>query len=239
GVIHGIEESEDHQFFIVMGCYEGETLAHKMSRGVIPADEALDLAIQIARGLSSAHARKIVHRDVKPSNIIITNDNLAKIVDFGLARFVATASATQSISSTGTFPYMAPEQILGEAIDQRCDIWALGVILVQMMAGSHPFLRPNKGAMTYAILNQPPGSLDMLPKAVQFVAYRALSKKPEGRYPGADEMLRDLEAALAEITKSPAAAEEPTVTRSVNVRQLKQYIQNASTPSWTVSNSKK
>src|SRR5437773_9323452 len=119
GVIHGIEESEDHQLFIVMGYYEGETLAQKLSRGVIPVRESLDLAIQIARGLSSAHARNMVHRDVKPSNIIVTNDKLVKIVDFGLARVVASASATQGISSTGTLPYMAPEQILGEAIEDR------------------------------------------------------------------------------------------------------------------------
>jgi serine/threonine-protein kinase len=239
GVIHGIEESEDHQLFIVMGYYEGETLAQKLSRGAIPVRESLDLTIQIARGLSAAHARNIVHRDVKPSNIIITNDKIAKIVDFGLARIVATASATQSISSTGTLPYMAPEQILGEAIDQRCDIWALGVILVQMIAGSHPFLRPNKGAMTYAILNQPPAALDVVPKAAQRIALRSLSKKPEGRYYRADEMLRDLEAALAEITASPTPAEEPTVTRSVNARELKQYMENASTPSWGVGNPKK
>ena len=234
GVIHGIEESEDHQLFIVMGYYEGETLAQKLSRGVIPVRESLDLAIQIARGLSSAHARNIVHRDVKPSNIIITNDQVAKIVDFGLARVVATAGSTQSISSTGTLPYMAPEQILGEAIDQRCDIWALGVILIQMITGSHPFVRPNKGAMTYAILNQPPVALDVVPQALQPVAYRALSKKAEGRYPGADEMLRDLEASLAEITSSPAPDGEPTLTSSTNARALKHYIENASTPSWAV-----
>ncbi|HYT22903.1 MAG TPA: protein kinase [Candidatus Polarisedimenticolia bacterium] len=239
GVIHGIEESEDRQLFIVMGYYEGETLAQKLSRGVVPVRESLDLAIQIARGLSSAHARNIVHRDIKPSNIIITDEKVAKIVDFGLARVVTTISATQSISSTGTLPYMAPEQILGEAIDQRCDIWALGLILVQMITGSHPFLRPNQGAMTFAILNQPPAALEVVPKAVHPIAYRALSKKPEGRYPAADEMLRDLEAALAEITSSPTPAEEPTHTRSVDARELKQYMQNASTPSWTTGNPRK
>ncbi len=236
GVIHGIEESQEHQLFIVMSYYEGETLSQKLWRGVIPVRESLDLAIQIARGLSSAHARNMVHRDVKPSNIIITNEKLVKIVDFGLARVVATASATQSISSTGTLPYMAPEQILGGAIDQRCDIWALGVILVQMITGSHPFIRPNKGAMTFAILNQPPAALDAVPKAVHPIAYRALSKRPESRYACADEMLRDLEAALAEITSSAAPAEEPTLTRSANARELKQYMENASTPSWTVGN---
>src|SRR5262249_17418191 len=148
--------SDDHQLFIVMGYYEGETLAQKLSRGPISLIESLDLAIQITEGLSAAHAHSIVHRDVKPSNIIITKNRVAKIVDFGLARFVTTASATQSISSTGTLPYMAPEQILGETIDQRSDIWSLGVILVQMITGSHPFVRPNTGAMTFAILNQAP-----------------------------------------------------------------------------------
>src|SRR2546429_1187407 len=187
GVIHGIEESEEHQLFIVMGYYEGETLAQKLSRGVIPVRESLDLAIQIARGLSSAHARNMVHRDVKPSNIIVTNDKLVKIVDFGLARVVATAGSTQSISSTGTLPYMAPEQILGEAIDQRSDLWALGVILVQRITGCHPFLRPNQGPMTFAILNQPPAGLEGVAKAVHPLVYRALSKKAEGRYPAADD----------------------------------------------------
>jgi tetratricopeptide (TPR) repeat protein/TolB-like protein len=239
GVIHGIEESEDRQLFMVMGYYEGETLALKLSRGAIPVRESLDLAIQIASGLSAAHARNLVHRDIKPSNIIITNDHLAKIVDFGLARIVATASATQSISSTGTLPYMGPEQILGEGIDQRCDIWALGVILVQMMVGSHPFLRPNKGAMTHAILNQPPAGVEVLPKAAQPIAFRALSKKPEGRYPCAEEMLRDLESVLAKITSSPVAAEEPTATRTIGARELRQYVENASTPSWVMGNTGK
>jgi serine/threonine-protein kinase len=232
GVIHGLEESDEHQLFIVMGYYEGETLAQKLSRGLIPGRESLNLAIQVARGLSAAHARNIVHRDVKPSNIIITNENVAKIVDFGLARVIATASATQSISSTGTLPYMAPEQILGESIDQRCDIWALGVILIQMMTGSHPFVRPNTGAMTFAIINQPPAALDVLPTVVQPIAYRALSKKPEGRYPGAEEMLRDLEVARVEITASPSPAEEPTLTRSINPRELREYVVNASSPRW-------
>src|ERR1700730_10950138 len=234
GVIHEIEESDDHQLFIVMGYYEGETLAQKLSRGLIPVPESLDLAAQIARGLSAAHSRDIVHRDIKPSNIIITKDNVAKIVDFGLARVVASISSTQSISSTGTLPYMAPEQVLGEPIDQRTDLWALGVILVQMITGSHPFVRANTGAMTFAILNQPPAALDVLPTAVQPIAYRALSKRPEGRYPGAEEMLRDLEAARAVILSSPARAEEPTLTHPIGVRELKQYVQNASTPSWTV-----
>lgn len=239
GVIHGLEESDDHQLFIVMQYYEGETLAHKISRGVIPVRESLDLAIQIARGLSAAHAQNIVHRDVKPSNIIITREHVAKIVDFGLARVVASISSTQSISSTGTLPYMSPEQILGEPIDQRADLWAFGIIIVQMLTGSHPFLRPSTAAMTFAILNQPPAALDVVPAPLQPILYRALSKKPENRYASADEMLRDLEAARAEIISRPAAPAEPTLTRAITPRLLKEYMENAATPSWTTGISKK
>jgi eukaryotic-like serine/threonine-protein kinase len=232
GVIYGLEESDEHQLFISMGYYEGENLAQKLSRGLIPVRESLDLAIQIARGLTAAHCRNIVHRDIKPSNIIITRDNVAKIVDFGLARVVASASSTQSISLTGTLPYMAPEQILGEPIDQRADLWALGVILIQLITGSHPFLRPNTGAMTFAILSEPPAGLDGLPTAARAVAYRALSKNPDGRYPSAEEMLRDLETVRAEISSEPASADEPTQTRSISSRELKQRMENASTPKW-------
>ena len=238
GVIHGIEESEDRQLFIVMAYYEGETLAQKLARGPIPVRDSLDLVMQIARGLSAAHLHRIIHRDVKPSNIIITNDHLAKIVDFGLARVVASASATQSISSTGTLPYMSPEQILGETIDQRSDIWSLGVILVQMIAGSHPFLRPSTGAMTFAILNQAPAAVDLTPPAVQPILYRALSKKPETRYPNAEEMLHALEAAHAHIASSPALPEEITVA-SINTADLKRYAENASSPRWAGGTPKK
>ncbi|HEX8836540.1 MAG TPA: protein kinase [Candidatus Acidoferrum sp.] len=238
GVIHGIEESQDRQLFIVMAYYEGETLAQKLARGPLPVRDSLDLAIQMARGLGAAHAHRIIHRDVKPSNIIVTNENVAKIVDFGLARVVASASATQSISSTGTLPYMSPEQILGETIDQRTDIWSLGVILVQMIAGSHPFLRPNTGAMTFAILNQAPAGVDTTPPSVQPTLYRALSKKPETRYTHAEEMLLALEAAHAQITSSPAWPEETTVA-SIDTTDLKRYAENASSPRWAGGTPKK
>src|SRR5579863_10585358 len=239
GVIYGLEESDEHQLFISMGYYEGENLAQKLSRGLIPVRESLDLAIQIARGLTAAHSRNIVHRDIKPSNIIITKDNVAKIVDFGLARVVASVSSTQSISATGTLPYMAPEQILGQSIDRRSDIWALGIIIVQMITGSHPFVRPSTAAMTFAILNQPPAALDAVPDKLRPILYRALSKKQQNRYARADEMLRDLEAARVEILSHPPAPAEPTGSTVFTSRELKQYMQNASTPTWTTGGSKK
>src|ERR1700749_3384188 len=234
GVIHGLEETEDRQFFIVMGYYEGMTLAEKLDRGFVPIREALDLAIQIARGLGAAHARNIVHRDIKPSNVIITPDNVAKIVDFGLARVVASASATKSISLTGTLPYMAPEQILGEPVDQRSDVWALGVVLVQMITGSHPFVRPNTAAMTFAILNQGASALDAVPDAVQPLIYRTLSKKPEHRQANASELLGDFGEAGSKKTGGPPATEHPTETRNLSPRELKRFVENASTPRWNV-----
>jgi eukaryotic-like serine/threonine-protein kinase len=238
GVIHGLEESNDHQFFIVMGYYDGMTLAERLDRGVVPIREALDLGIQIARGLSAAHAHNIVHRDIKPSNVIITPDNVVKIVDFGLARVVASASATQSISLTGTLPYMAPEQITGEPIDQRSDVWALGVVLVQMITGSHPFVRPNTAAMTFAILNQPPSALDAVPDVLQPLIYRTLSKKPEHRQANAAELLSDLEAARTKITASALVPEQPTATRNLSTRELRKLVQNASTPIWNENSSR-
>src|SRR5215470_13536458 len=233
GVVHGLEETAGNHLFIVMQYYEGETLARRLSRSPIPLPEALDLAMQIARGLSAAHAAHIVHRDVKPSNIIITNSGVAKIVDFGLARIVASASATQTISATGTLPYMAPEQILGESVDQRSDVWALAVILIQMITGNHPFVRPSTTAMTFAILNQPPGALDLVPAPLSPILYRALAKKPEHRYANAALMLSDLEASRPAILSLPTQLAGPTHTHAVTPRGLKQFMQHASTPVWT------
>jgi eukaryotic-like serine/threonine-protein kinase len=233
GVIYGIEESADGQIFIVMGYYEGETLAQKIARGLLSVSESVDIAMQIASGLASAHARNIVHRDIKPSNIIVTHEKVVKIVDFGLARIAATVSATQSITTTGTLPYMAPEQILGEPIDQRSDVWALGVILVQMLTGSHPFLRPNTGAMTFAILNQPPTAIDAVIPLLQPVVLRALSKLPAHRYAGGREILGDLEAAKSQMSGTTPVADPPTATKAVDVRELEEIMANATTPRWT------
>jgi eukaryotic-like serine/threonine-protein kinase len=122
GVIHGLEETPDGRLFIVMGYYEGETLAHKIRRGPLPLKESLDIACQVARGLCEAHARHIVHRDIKPSNIIITERGVAKIVDFGLARVISSASSSQSMRTSGTAAYMSPEQTMGRSLDHRTDV---------------------------------------------------------------------------------------------------------------------
>ncbi len=239
GSIYGLEETEDHQLFIVMAYYPGETLASVISRGLSTLAESLDLLIQIARGLAAAHARNIVHRDIKPTNIIITKDHIVKIVDFGLARVVASTTMTQSMPASGTLPFMAPEQVLGESIGPRCDVWALGVILVQLLTGEHPFYRDNTAAMTFAILNQAPAALDNLPPAIRPIAYKALAKQPEHRYPSAKEMAADLETVQQQITSPQVAAgmEAETLTSVIPANELRKIVIHASTPRWTSSTS--
>jgi eukaryotic-like serine/threonine-protein kinase len=239
GVIYGIDKTADGQLFIVMAYYEGQTLAQKISSGTLPLCQAMDWTCQIAAGLKAAHARNIIHRDIKPSNIIITNDGSARIVDFGLARVVATPSATMTGGTTGTLPYMSPEQILGEPVDQRCDVWALAVLLVQLVTDSHPFARENTTAMTFAILNQPPAAIDALPGLLQPIALRGLAKDQAHRYPNAKEILTDLESARAQFTSSGIALDEPTLTEGSQSEAMKAVLKeiatHASTPRWQAS----
>ncbi|HSC46396.1 MAG TPA: protein kinase [Candidatus Acidoferrum sp.] len=236
GVIYGIDKTPDGQLFIVMAYYDGQTLSQKISGGPLPLRQAMDWICQTGAGLSAAHARNIIHRDIKPSNIIITREGTARIVDFGLARVVASPSATMTAKTTGTLPYMSPEQILGEPVDQRCDVWALSVLLVQMITGSHPFARESTTAMTFAILNQPPAAIDALPALLQPIAMRALAKEPAHRYANAKEILQDLEDARAHFATSGIPLDEPTLTQaepSEAVKAiLKEIASHASTPRW-------
>ncbi|MBV9086059.1 MAG: protein kinase, partial [Acidobacteriaceae bacterium] len=238
GVIHGVEESADGRLFIVMAYYEGGTLTHRVVVGALPPSQAVDIAIQVALGLAEAHARNIVHRDIKPSNIIITRQNQVKIVDFGLAR-VLTASATQSLSGTGTAAYMAPEQVLGKPLDARTDLWALGVVLAEMLTGRHPFKRDSVPAVTFAIVNQPPDHMDAVPSELQPIVLRALSKDPAHRYQSAAEFLSDLRQVRALLPATswdtPSAAppvDHSAATIALSSKRMKEYARHASTPSW-------
>ena len=165
GVIHGFEEMPNGRVFIVMAYYEGETLAHKILRGPLAIGDAVEIAIQMAEGLGAAHAGAVIHRDVKPSNVIITQKGIAKIVDFGLARLASSTGSTQSVSTVGTIGYMAPEQTMGRVADQRADIWALGVVLAEMVTGKNPFQRETAAATIFAILNEAPRPMDDVVRA--------------------------------------------------------------------------
>ena len=243
GVIHGLEETSDGRTFIVMAYYAGEALAGKMRRGPLPLAEAVDIAIQMGEGLAAAHAATVVHRDIKPSNVILTQSGVAKIVDFGLARLASTGS-TQSMSTAGTIGYMSPEQTVGKFVDQRTDIWALGIVLVEMVTGKNPFLRETPAATIFAILNDPPLPMDEIPLDLLRVIYRALSKEPATRYQNCREMVDDLkdvrsrlepEATAADTTGRPssrAPSRTSSRTSASTASELRKQIEQASRPVW-------
>ena len=196
--IHDIEETNDGQLFIVMDCYEGETLKSRISKGQSQIDETLDLAIQVAQGLQKAHEKGIVHRDIKPANILITADGVVKIVDFGLAKLSGQTLLTKSSSTVGTAAYMSPEQARGEKVDHRTDIWSLGVVLYEMLTGKRPFDSEYEQALVYSIVNQEPKPMkelrSELPEAIEKICRRALPKEVKDRYQTAAELLCYLES---------------------------------------------
>ncbi len=227
GVIHGVEETPDGHAFIVMAFYEGESLTQKIRRGPLPVRDAVDIAIQMAKGLEAAHARNIVHRDVKPSNVLITQHGLAKIVDFGLARVVTSPTMTQTGGTSGTVGYMSPEQSLGKPIDLRTDIWALGVVLAEMLGGQNPFWRDSVPSTVVAILNDPPRPMEGVPLELQQIVYRALSKDPAHRYQSCTQLRTDLESIRNSVApKSGVDLSAPTI--SLKSAQFQKYLSNAS-----------
>ncbi|NIW93799.1 MAG: protein kinase, partial [Phycisphaerae bacterium] len=137
--IHEINETDEGQLFIVMACYEGETLKDKLKNQKLKKEEAIYIAIQIAQGLERAHEKGIIHRDIKPANIFVSDRNEIKILDFGLAKLTGQAQLTKDSSTLGTVAYMSPEQCGGGEVEQRTDIWSLGVVLYEMLTGKQPF----------------------------------------------------------------------------------------------------
>ena len=209
GSIYGIEETPAGQRFIVMAYYEGQTLSRKLRHGPLPAGEAAAIALQIANGLAEAHGHRIVHRDVKPSNILLTLQGLVKIVDFGIARVIQSATAPPSTRVAGTVAYMSPEQAQGKPVDARTDLWSLGVVLYEMVSGRHPFASDDLPGTLSAIVHAPPAELtDDVPAALRKVIYRALAKRADDRYQSAAEMIQDLKT----IAGPAGQASEPTIT---------------------------
>lgn len=236
GVIHGIEETEDGFTFIVMAFYEGLSLAQRIHNRPIQAHEAIGIVRQMAHGLGEAHAHGIVHRDVKPSNVMLTSSGLVKIVDFGLARAMTEQTASQT-GVTGTVRYMSPEQAMDRGVDQRCDIWALGVVFAEMLTGNSPFHSESITAMLFAILNDAPKGLDGAHPALQPLLYRALAKDPGKRYGSCKEFLADLGEAEKQVPPDETDAAEtlklPGAARGARTSaHTKRLIAEASRTSW-------
>lgn len=246
GVIHGIEEY-GNRTFIVMAYYTGETVAVRIRRAPLSLAEAVDIAIQVGEGLAAAHAGTVVHRDIKPSNIILAQHGVAKIVDFGLARLASATGSTQSVSTAGTIGYMSPEQTIGKFLDQRTDIWSLGIVLAEMVTGKNPFQRETPAATIYAILNEPPAPMDDLPLDLLRVIYRALSKEPETRYQNCREMVDDLKEVRVHLEpppQAPISSSSRPISRpssrpaskpsTLTASDLRKQIEQASRPVWGV-----
>jgi tetratricopeptide (TPR) repeat protein len=195
--IYQIGTTTDGHRFIAMARYEGETLRERLARGAIPPRDAFDIARQVAAGLAAAHQAGLVHRDVKPENIFITRDGLVKLLDFGIATLAS--SAREGSTTRGTLRYMSPEHARCEAPDSRSDVWSLGVVLYEMIAGSPPFTGAT-AAEILALLADPqpvraPDSIRRLPAVATAVIMRAVEKDPTKRYADGSAIFGDLERA--------------------------------------------
>jgi len=199
-VIHEVGESEDRPY-IAMEYVEGETLRDTIRRGPLKTEEALDIAVQVAAGLGEAHHKDIIHRDIKSANIMVTEKGQAKVMDFGLAKLRGGSSLTKSQTTLGTVAYMSPEQARGGDLDQRTDIWSLGIVLYEMLAGKLPFRGDHDQTVIYSILHREPESLmkarpGTAPE-LEHVVGQALAKKAADRYQTMEQFRGDL-AAVAE-----------------------------------------
>ncbi len=193
--IHDIETADDGQLFIVMAYYEGQTLKQRLAAGPLPVEEALDIATQLADGLAKAHAQGVVHRDVKPGNVMLTEDGV-RILDFGLATFADALKLTVEHSTLGTAAYMSPEQVRGQSADARSDVWAVGVILYEMLAGHVPFQGSHAEAIAYAVRNETPAAIRAsrpeVGEEIEQLVFRALHKEPAVRFKDCRECARAL-----------------------------------------------
>jgi serine/threonine protein kinase/Flp pilus assembly protein TadD len=197
--IHAIEDFEN-QLFIVMEYIDGVELKEKIKSGDIDTDEVIKIATQIAEGMASAHKKGIIHRDIKSSNIMITKEAKAKIMDFGLAKIRGGTELTKVGSTVGTIAYMSPEQARGEELDQQSDIWSFGVVLYEMLINRLPFRGDYDQAIVYSILNEEPESVFSvkkdIPDRLEKIVKKLLEKDKANRYQNMNNVIKDFNDVL-------------------------------------------
>ena len=195
--IHAIGEYEGRQF-IDMEFVEGKTLTALLREKELSLNDVLEMAIQIGEGLNAAHKKGIIHRDIKPDNIMLADDGPVKIMDFGLAKLGGASKLTKTHSTLGTLFYMSPEQVQGLEVDQRTDIFSLGAVLYEMVAGRRPFRGEHEAAVIYSILNESPEPMARyranVPDALSRVVEKALLKDRDHRYQHVDDMIADIKS---------------------------------------------
>jgi eukaryotic-like serine/threonine-protein kinase len=224
--VYDVGRDDDGNPFLVCELLEGETLTVRLARGPLSPRKAVDAALQMAKGLAAAHEKGIVHRDLKPDNIFLTRDGRLKILDFGIAKLTGAAAegptfemaATEPGMVLGTVGYMSPEQVRGEPVDQRSDIFSLGAILYEMLAGIRAFKRTSSIETLSAILREEPQDLTelfpSLPPALEKLVRRCLEKDRENRFHSAHDLAFNLET-LTSMSTANTLTGMPGVARSV------------------------
>ncbi|MBK5291465.1 MAG: PD40 domain-containing protein [Acidobacteriia bacterium] len=210
-----IHEIDQQHGFLAMELVEGKTIKQRIAERPFKFEEALDIALQSGCGLQAAHEKGIAHRDIKPANLALTAQGVLKIMDFGLARISDRTRLTKTGVAVGTPAYMSPEQAEGKLSDHRADIWALGVLIYEMLAGRPPFPGESDQAVTYALVHTEPEPLTSLrsglPIEIDRVLAKAMAKKPEERYQHMADLLVDLRS-LAQRSESSRAVSKPART---------------------------
>jgi serine/threonine-protein kinase len=211
GIVYEIGEAEDGQQFIAMAWYDGESLRDSIRREALPISRAIDVAAQLCAALDAAHTAGIIHRDVKPANVMITSSGVVKLVDFGIAKLITEGDAERH-SFAGTVAYMSPEQIRGMPLDPRTDIWSLGVVLYEMLAGRRPFRGNTEQELIASIENEEPPPIAAVRPDVSSglaaVIDRCLTKDRDERYQSAQEIreaLRNIEAGSPKLAPGVSA----------------------------------
>jgi eukaryotic-like serine/threonine-protein kinase len=202
--IYDIEETPDGRVFLSMAYCEGETLKQRLERGPIPPVEAARIAIDIGRGLAKAHQAGIIHRDVKPGNIMLLEGGTARLLDFGIAR-LSRDDITQSGTTLGTIAYMSPEQVKAQEVGLQSDGWSLGVVLYEMLAGRRPFTGASDFELLQAIVERPATAIPGVPAELTAVVSRALEKEPSRRFATVFEMVTALDTWLQTTTARHSA----------------------------------
>jgi tetratricopeptide (TPR) repeat protein/tRNA A-37 threonylcarbamoyl transferase component Bud32 len=204
--VYEAKEADDGRMYIAMACYEGTNLRELLADGELAVADAVEFALAVADGAAYAHEKGIIHRDVKPANLMVTNDRVVKILDFGLAKLTGRSKLTSSGSTLGTLAYMSPEQTQDETVDARTDIYSLGVTLYEMITGICPFVADYEAAVVYKILNLDPTPMGQIrshvPRRLERIVAKAIHKDKNKRYQRMALLRDDLLELLQEIAPS-------------------------------------